>query len=86
MKTLSLKVNEKTVLEVEGTGQKLFLLNFDGKVVILPGILLEDLKIKRGSISLRIEKGMSVRQAFKDIIKKSKAQKTQSLILELKEN
>jgi len=86
MKTLLLKANEKTILEVEDTGEKLFLLNLDGRVIILPGVLLEDLKVKRGSLSIRIEKGMGIRTAIKDIIKKSKAQKTQSLIIELKDN
>lgn len=82
-KKIQLNPNEKTILEVKGTGRSLFLLNLDGNMVIMPGDLLEELKIKKGSVSLRVDKGMKMRNAIKDLIVKAKPQKTECLIIDL---
>lgn len=82
-KTLKLNPNEKTILEVKGTGQSLFLLDLGGNVVILPGDIMQELKYRKGSISFRLNKGMKMRKAIKEMIAKSKPSKTEILILDL---
>ena len=84
-KTIQLNQNEKTILKVEGTGKSLFLLNLGGNMVIMPGTgnTLQELKYRKGSISFRLNKGMKIRNAIKEMIAKSKPSKTEILILDL---
>jgi len=82
MKEIKLGENQKTTLEFSNGG-KLFMMVLGDSLFITPFRILDSIKVKKGSLKTRIEKGMATRSALKDLAKTAKGSATEALVLDI---